>query len=82
MNIEEVAEENPEALMTMPVDIVEGIQRKQAEDVAEFMGFGADTMDQVTMITPSDCSSKDNGDVYMLCSLFTTQLFVMIFVGH
>ena len=47
MNIEDVAAESPEALMTMPVDIYEGLQRKQAEEVANFIGFDKDTIDEV-----------------------------------
>ena len=47
MNIEEVAEESPDALMTLPIDIVEGIQKEQAVKVAKFMGFSSGMMDQV-----------------------------------
>ena len=48
MNIEEVARDMPEALITQPVDIHEGIKDEQAATVADFMGFEGDQKTQVT----------------------------------
>ncbi|CAD5111419.1 DgyrCDS728 [Dimorphilus gyrociliatus] len=39
MDIEEVAKESPESIVTEPVDINTGIKKEQAERVAEAMGF-------------------------------------------
>ncbi|XP_071507109.1 succinate--CoA ligase [ADP-forming] subunit beta, mitochondrial-like [Diadema antillarum] len=39
VNIEDVAAENPDAIIKEPIDIIEGIQRSQAEKVAKLMGF-------------------------------------------
>lgn len=47
MNIEEVARESPEALITQPIDVYEGIKDEQAERVATFMGFEGDQLTQV-----------------------------------
>lgn len=46
MNIEEVAYENPEAIIKEPIDIIEGLGKKQAMKVAEFLGLG-DRADEV-----------------------------------
>nr|XP_060612613.1 succinate--CoA ligase [ADP-forming] subunit beta, mitochondrial-like [Anolis sagrei ordinatus]XP_060639469.1 succinate--CoA ligase [ADP-forming] subunit beta, mitochondrial-like [Anolis sagrei ordinatus] len=42
VNIEDVAAENPEAIVKEPVDIVEGIRTEQALRLAQKMGFPAD----------------------------------------
>lgn len=47
MSIEEVARTNPEAIITEPVDIMEGIKREQADKVAGLMGFEGDQKTQV-----------------------------------
>ncbi|XP_005071025.1 succinate--CoA ligase [ADP-forming] subunit beta, mitochondrial [Mesocricetus auratus] len=39
VNIEDVAAENPEAIVKIPVDIVEGIKKEQAVALAQKMGF-------------------------------------------
>ncbi|XP_786753.1 succinate--CoA ligase [ADP-forming] subunit beta, mitochondrial [Strongylocentrotus purpuratus] len=39
VNIEDVAAENPEAIIKEPIDIEAGIQRSQAEKMAKLMGF-------------------------------------------
>lgn len=39
VNIEEVAKENPEAIIKEPVDIVQGLQKQQCVRVAERLGF-------------------------------------------
>uniref|UniRef100_A0A3B4ARV4 succinate--CoA ligase (ADP-forming) n=1 Tax=Periophthalmus magnuspinnatus TaxID=409849 RepID=A0A3B4ARV4_9GOBI len=41
VNIEDVAAENPDAIVKEPIDIVEGIKMEQAVRVAEKMGFPA-----------------------------------------
>ncbi|ELU17448.1 hypothetical protein CAPTEDRAFT_164427 [Capitella teleta] len=50
MNIEEVARETPEALITEPIDIMTGIQPGQAEKVAKFIGFDGDKCNQAVDI--------------------------------
>lgn len=55
MDIEEVAETNPEAIHTVPVDIIEGITSEQTRKVAELLGFESesdisDAMVQVTRL--------------------------------
>ncbi len=40
MDIEAVAEATPEAIIKMPIDIVEGLTPKAAEDLAVKLGFG------------------------------------------
>ena len=39
MNIEDVASENPTAIITEPIDIVEGLSHTTAEKVAAAAGF-------------------------------------------
>jgi succinyl-CoA synthetase beta subunit len=39
MNIEEVAEETPEEIVTIPIDITRGMSRDQAEDMARKIAF-------------------------------------------
>lgn len=39
MDIEEVAEKDPNALFTVPIDIMEGIQAHQTEKIAKLLGF-------------------------------------------
>merc|ERR1712178_544469 len=46
MNIEEVAEKTPEALLIEPIDINTGIKPEQAEKAAAFMGFEGATVPQ------------------------------------
>lgn len=40
MNIEDVAAENPDAILKIPIDIVEGLSEAKALAVAEKLGFG------------------------------------------
>ena len=40
MDIEQVAHENPEAIVTIPVDIGKGLSKETAVQMAEKMGFG------------------------------------------
>ena len=46
-NIEEVAKEYPDSIITEPVNINEGIRVEQAQKVAAYMGFENDKIDQV-----------------------------------
>ncbi|XP_015269567.1 PREDICTED: succinyl-CoA ligase [ADP-forming] subunit beta, mitochondrial [Gekko japonicus] len=46
VNIEDVAAENPDAIVKEPVDIVEGIKKEQAVKVAEKMGFPTNLIDE------------------------------------
>lgn len=50
MNIEEVAVETPELLLTEVVDINTGVTKEQAEKVAEFMGFEGEPLVQAADI--------------------------------
>lgn len=52
MDIEEVAESNPEAIFTQPVDIREGIQPEQTERIAKILGFEGEAIaDAQTQMT-------------------------------
>lgn len=46
VNIEEVAKENPEAIVTEPIDVKKGIQKSQAEKVVQKLGFHPDVSAQ------------------------------------
>lgn len=48
MNIEEVARENPTAIVKEPIDIFGGITRAQAVNLAADMGFNPACIDQVS----------------------------------
>lgn len=50
VNIEEVAKESPDAIVTQPIDIVKGVQRKDVENVVKKLGFSKETMDQAVDI--------------------------------
>lgn len=50
MNIEEVAKDDPSAIVTIPVDISQGIQREQAVEMAQKMGFAKQCIDQAVDI--------------------------------
>jgi len=47
INIEDVARDDPDSILTEPVDIDAGMGEDQARKVAEFMGFEGDKIDQV-----------------------------------
>jgi len=49
INIEEVARDDPDSILTEPVDIDVGISEEQARKVAVFMGFEGDKVDQVSV---------------------------------
>ncbi|XP_053311509.1 succinate--CoA ligase [ADP-forming] subunit beta, mitochondrial [Spea bombifrons] len=46
VNIEDVAAENPDAIVKEPIDIVEGIKKEQAVRLAEKMGFPPNIVDE------------------------------------
>ena len=47
MNIEDVARDTPDDIISEPVDISKGITKQQADKVANFMGFDGDRLTQV-----------------------------------
>lgn len=47
MSIEDVAQENPTAILKEPVDIFAGLTRQQAVSMAGEMGFSPACIDQV-----------------------------------
>lgn len=47
VNIEEVAVENPDAILYEPIDIVEGLKPEQARKIAEKVGLG-NVADQIS----------------------------------
>lgn len=47
VNIEEVAVENPDAILYEPIDIVEGLKPEQARRIAEKVGLG-NVADQIS----------------------------------
>lgn len=50
MDIEEVAEKTPERLLTLPIDIFEGLTRDKALKVAEFLKFEGDLKEKVRFL--------------------------------
>jgi succinyl-CoA synthetase beta subunit len=50
MNIEDVAKEDPSAILTLPVDYSKGISRPEAEDFAKRLGFQGDQVGQAAGI--------------------------------
>jgi len=56
INIEEVARDDPDSILSEPVDIDGGVTQEQARKVAAFMRFEGDKIDQVhTNTTYSKC---------------------------
>ncbi|XP_029458734.1 succinate--CoA ligase [ADP-forming] subunit beta, mitochondrial isoform X1 [Rhinatrema bivittatum] len=53
VNIEDVAAENPDAIIKEPIDIVEGIKKEQAVQLAQKMGFPPNLLDDA-----ADCMIK------------------------
>lgn len=52
MNIEEVARENPAAIIKEPIDIYNGMSRSQAVSMAADMGFDSSCIDEVIFMSP------------------------------
>lgn len=50
MNIEEVAKENPHAIIKEPIDIFNGMSRNQAVQMAAHMGFDPSCIDKVEIV--------------------------------
>ena len=48
MNIEEVAQKDPKAILKEPVDIMMGITKEQAVKFAKLIGFSAPCIDDVS----------------------------------
>lgn len=48
VNIEEIAAENPEAIITEPIDIEKGVLDEQARSVAERLGFSESSIGEAT----------------------------------
>lgn len=48
VNIEEVARDAPESIISEPVDPLLGIREEQAAKVAKFMGFEGDCLKQAS----------------------------------
>lgn len=46
VNIEDVAAENPDAIVTEPIDIIKGVDRAAIERVVKKLGFSRETQDQ------------------------------------
>jgi succinyl-CoA synthetase beta subunit len=66
VNIEEVAAENPSAIIKEPVDIVSGITKEQAVYVAKEMGFSEGSIDKVDYKRDIFCL---NGHLFYAASL-------------
>lgn len=47
VNIEDVAKENPDAIIKEPIDIMTGLSKDQALKVAKSLGFKPNNIDQV-----------------------------------
>lgn len=50
INIEEVARDAPESIISEPVDPLQGIKEEQAVKVAKFMGFEGDCLQQASWL--------------------------------
>ena len=47
MNIEDVAKENPDAIIKEPIDLMTGLSKDQALKVAKGLGFKQNNIEQV-----------------------------------
>lgn len=50
VNIEDVAKENPDAIIKEPIDLMTGLSKDQAVKVAKGLGFKQNNIDQVRNI--------------------------------
>jgi succinyl-CoA synthetase beta subunit len=82
MNIEDVARDSPNDIISESIDIIKGINPKQATKVATFMGFGGDQLTQAadmitklynlfiqydcTMVEINPMAEGSNGQVYCM----------------
>lgn len=67
-NIEEIAEEHPEAIIRHPIDIVQGLQREDALSIAKTLQFRTDALDQVNNKN-NELTSSNYIDIYSLVFL-------------
>lgn len=66
VNIEEIAAETPEAIITEPIDINKGVTDEQSRRVAEKLGFSDTSVDEATNMIKRLYSTFLNNDVVML----------------
>lgn len=66
VNIEEIAAENPEALITEPIDINKGVTPEQARRVAEKLGFSDASQDEATEMIQRLYATFIKNDAIML----------------
>lgn len=66
VNIEEIAAETPEAVITEPIDINTGITTEQARRVAEKLGFSETSVDEATNMIKRLYDTFLNNDAVML----------------
>ena len=64
MSIEDVARDNPEAILTQPVDILEGIKEEQAISLSERLGFRGPLLKKVRQVI-HDNQSINQCSTYM-----------------
>merc|ERR1712123_169217 len=68
VNIEEVAEKNPEAIVKFPIDVVKGLEFEGAKEIAAAIGINAKKVDEVAQILLNlydlrDWSQEDQREV-------------------
>lgn len=66
VNIEEIAAETPEAIITEPIDINTGVTTEQARRVAEKLGFSDNSIDEATNMIKRLYDTFLNNDAIML----------------
>lgn len=66
VNIEEVAAENPEAIITEPIDIDTGVTPEQARRVAEKLGFSDSSLEEATEMIQKLYATFIKNDAVML----------------
>ena len=55
MDIETVAHDTPEAIVTLPIDINKGLAHADAVSVAKQIGFVGETVEKVSIATQIGC---------------------------
>lgn len=66
VNIEEIAAENPEAIITEPIDINTGVTPEQARRVAEKLGFSDSSLDEACQMIQKLYTTFIKNDAVML----------------
>jgi hypothetical protein len=90
VNIEEVAEKNPDAIFKFPIDINEGLTKAAAMEAVKTLGFPEDRHDEVaqvllnlykmfqekdaTMVEINPFAEDSNGACRIICCLFIATL--------